>query len=58
MKHILVFERAIRLGMYVTKYVGPFDTTEEAGEWYKEAKRTFALPLPNVTLETLMDKDS
>lgn len=57
MKHILVFDRAIRLGVYITKYIGPFDTTEEAVEWLNEAKLTFAHDLPNVTLETILDKD-
>lgn len=58
MNHILVFDRAVRLGAYVSRYVGPFDTAEEAREWYEEAKLTFAHDLPNVTLDTIMDKDS
>lgn len=58
MKHVLVFERAIRLGQYVTKCVGPFDSVEEAAEWYMEARKTFAMELPKVTLETLLDKDT
>jgi len=60
MKHILVFDHAFRLGQYITKCIGPFDTIEEAEQWYFNAKKTWAMheELPHVEVETILDKDS
>jgi len=54
MKYCLVFERTFRLGAWVARVVGPFDSIAAARDWYMEAERTWKVAPGKAEITALM----
>ena len=55
MKRIIVFETSVRLGANVFKYVGPFNSTDEAEAWYEDALKTWKIEPPYIVVADIFD---
>ena len=59
LKFVLVFEKPIRICGWIGKVIGPFDTMQEANDYWAKALETWKdqEALANCFLESMISKD-